>query len=322
MRLASIWNGDEDLPLNSLSEHTIFTPKPQNCYNTTAMGLKKTPYFSIVIPALNEERYLPHLLRDLTKQTFRDYEILVADGGSTDKTRQVAQRFKKVKVLTSPQANVAKQRNLGGKKAQGKYILFIDADTRLPVYFLEGIKYRLSTTEADVFTTWMSQKDVAGPNKVVIAFMNFVTQSSHFLESPSAYGAFLGCRRRVFDQTRSFDPEITFAEDTEFVKRLVKQGYRFRLFKDPRFKFSLRRFETEGTLPMIRKYAKLNLEWLTKGFSRKSQKDYPMVGGTYYATERKQYPQFFLRFDRVIQRLKRLRNKKTLQKFVENFFLE
>lgn len=286
------------------------------------MSLKKTPYFSIVIPALNEEEYLPHLLRDLARQTFYNYEILVVDGGSSDKTLQVARRFKKVKILTSPQANVAKQRNFGAAKAQGKYLLFIDADTRLPVYFLEGIKYRLSITPADIFTTWMSQKDVAGPNKVVIAFMNFIAQSSHFLENPSAYGAFLGCRRAAFNQSKGFNPEITFAEDTEFVKRLVNQGYRFRLFKDPRFKFSLRRFEKEGTLPMIRKYAKLNLEWLANGFPRKPQKDYPMVGGTYYATERKQYPQFFLRLDRMIQRLKRLRNKKTLQRFVENFFLE
>lgn len=286
------------------------------------MSLSKNPFFSVVIPTLNEERYLPKLLRDLSRQTFRAYEVVVVDGSSHDKTCLVAQRFKKVRVLISPQANVSRQRNLGGGNAQGKYILFMDADTRLPTYFLEGIKYRLSITPADVFTTWMSQKDVAGPNKAMVAFINFITQSSYFLESPSAFGAFIGCRRRVFEQSQGFDPEITFAEDTEFVKRLVNQGYRFRLFKDPRFQFSLRRFETEGTLPMIRKYAKLNLEWLANGFPKTQQKDYPMLGGTYYETGKKQYPQFFLRLDKVITGLKRLRNKQALQRFIENFFSE
>jgi glycosyltransferase involved in cell wall biosynthesis len=286
------------------------------------MAPKKVPFFSVVIPTLNEERYLPKLLRDLSRQTFRAYEVLVVDGGSSDKTRQVAQRFKKVRVLTSPYANVGRQRNLGGRNAQGRYILFMDADTRLPTYFLEGIKYRLSTTKADAFTTWMSQKDVAGPNKAVVAFMNFITQSSYFLENPSAFGAFIGCRRSVFEQSKGFDPEITFAEDTEFVKRLVSQGYRFRLFKDPRFKYSLRRFEKEGTLPMIRKYAKLDLEWLANGFPKQKQKDYPMIGGTYYQTGQKQYSQFFSRLDKVLAGLRRLRNKRTLQRFIENFFLD
>ena len=286
------------------------------------MNSKKIPFFSIVIPVLNEEKYLPNLLRDLSRQAFDDFEVLVVDGDSQDKTRQVAKRFQKVEVIANPQANVSQQRNLGARKARGKYILFMDADTRLPDYFLEGIKYRLSINPVDIFTTWMSQKDVAGPNKVIIAFMNFATQSSNFLENPTAYGAFIGCKRSVFNQSAGFDPEITFAEDTEFVQRLVKEGYRFTVFKDPRFKFSLRRFEREGTLPMIRKYAKLNIEWLTSGFPKKSSRDYPMDGGAYYDREKKQYSQFFQRLDKVIKKIKRLRDKKTLQKFIEDFFLE
>jgi len=44
------------------------------------------PFFSIIIPALNEEKYLPHLLDDLTKQTFRDFEVILVDGNSSDAT--------------------------------------------------------------------------------------------------------------------------------------------------------------------------------------------------------------------------------------------
>ena len=48
---------------------------------------------SIIIPAYNEERYLPKLLNCIKKQTYRDYEVIVADANSKDKTRQIAKKF-------------------------------------------------------------------------------------------------------------------------------------------------------------------------------------------------------------------------------------
>ena len=53
------------------------------------------PFFSIVIPTLNEEDYLPNLLGDLTKQTKKDFEVIIADGYSKDETKQVVKAFKK-----------------------------------------------------------------------------------------------------------------------------------------------------------------------------------------------------------------------------------
>ena len=56
--------------------------------------LMKKPFFSIIIPTLNEEKYLPHLLADLAKQTFQDFEVIVIDGQSTDQTVPKTKLFK------------------------------------------------------------------------------------------------------------------------------------------------------------------------------------------------------------------------------------
>jgi glycosyltransferase involved in cell wall biosynthesis len=74
---------------------------------------------SIVIPALNEEHFLPHLLTSLTKQTKSDFEVIVVDGSSTDRTVEVARSFgtklPKLEVIVSQKASLPLQRNLGAR---------------------------------------------------------------------------------------------------------------------------------------------------------------------------------------------------------------
>ena len=103
------------------------------------------PYFSIIIPTLNEEKYLPLLLKDLSNQTFQEFEVIVVDGKSEDQTVNKAQTFtklvKRLTIITSVR-NVSTQRNAGAKIAIGKQLLFNDADNRLPKLFLEGLYYQ------------------------------------------------------------------------------------------------------------------------------------------------------------------------------------
>ncbi|OGD62967.1 hypothetical protein A2160_04350 [Candidatus Beckwithbacteria bacterium RBG_13_42_9] len=280
------------------------------------------PFFSIIIPTLNEEAYLPLLLADLKKQTFHEWEAFVVDAQSKDRTVSLTKRFKQIKVIAGSVANVAQQRNLGAQEASGKYLIFTDADSRLPHYFLEGIKYRLSVTKADIFATWINHDLVQGADRVVVTFFNLILESGRFLDTPAATGAMLGCRRSLFNQLGGFDPTITFAEDSEFVQRAVKAGYHFELFKDPRFSYSLRRFKQEGTLPMLRKYAKLNLEWIINGFPRQPKIEYPMLGGSYYQCQKKTSPHFLGRLEGVLQKAKKLKNKQVLKRFIESLFLD
>ena len=81
---------------------------------------------SIIIPALNEENYLPLLLESIKKQDFKDYEIIVADAGPKDKTVQIAKNYG---CKIAPGGLPAKGRNQGAKIAQGDLLLFITADT-------------------------------------------------------------------------------------------------------------------------------------------------------------------------------------------------
>src|SRR5687767_1303804 len=86
---------------------------------------------SIVIPAYNEEKYLPQTLEALQTalRSIVDQEIIVVDNASTDATREIAAGFAGVKVVDEPERNIGAARNAGARASTGEAIVFLDADT-------------------------------------------------------------------------------------------------------------------------------------------------------------------------------------------------
>lgn len=245
--------------------------------------MKNKPFFSIIIPCLNEEKNLPLLLEDYSNQTIQDFEIIVVDGHSNDKTVEKAQSFESIlpslKIVTSDIRNVSHQRNLGAKNASGEYLLFNDADNRIPKTFLEGLRYKLHLHFTDTFTTYILPDTKEASDRAIADYLNILLEAGKLLNTPHALGSMIGCHRTIFDKIGGFDPNVGFAEDTEFVRRACKKGFTFYLFREPRYVYSLRRFRKIGKLKLIQKYAILNLKFITN-LKVDQKKEYPM-GGNY-----------------------------------------
>ena len=86
------------------------------------------PLISIVIPAYNAGKYLAETLESVRSQTFSDYEIIVIDDGSTDRTVEIASSYDGVVLLTQNNRGAAAARNAGVRAARGAYVAFLDAD--------------------------------------------------------------------------------------------------------------------------------------------------------------------------------------------------
>ncbi len=260
----------------------------------------KEPFFSVIIPCLNEEKSLPLLLKDLANQTLQDFEVIVVDGQSKDKTVAKAKELQKdlpsLTILSSRIRNVSVQRNMGGEAAKGTYLLFNDADNRLPKHFLEGVKYRLGVNPTDMFTTWCLPDSKKNSDKAIANYLNLLTETGLLIGNPGALGAMIGCLRRHFGKIGGFNPEVGFAEDTDFIRRGYKKGYTFTIIHDPRYVYSLRRFRKVGTLKLLQKYAVLNLKYITNQ-KVDQKKEYPM-GGEYLDTA-KATPEFFQKLQSI-----------------------
>jgi glycosyltransferase involved in cell wall biosynthesis len=87
------------------------------------------PKVSVIIPAFNSEKYIAEAIESVLAQTYRGYEIIVVDDGSTDNTLQLLKQYdSRVKVLTKPNGGPASARNLAIKNSNGEYLAFLDSD--------------------------------------------------------------------------------------------------------------------------------------------------------------------------------------------------
>lgn len=116
---------------------------------------KKTPFFSIIIPIYNVEKYLKQCIESVLKQDFLDIEIILVDDGSPDSCPRICDEFlekdNRVKVIHKKNGGLSDARNKGLEKAVGEYILFLDSDDYyLDNSFLSKIKQKLENEEFDI----------------------------------------------------------------------------------------------------------------------------------------------------------------------------
>lgn len=249
----------------------------------------KNPFFSVVIPTLNEEKFLPKLLSDLSKQTNTDFEVIHVDGNSEDKTVELAKKFEtelQLTQLSTTVRNVSTQRNMGIDAAQGTWIIFMDADNRIKPSFLDGIKYRLAENpDTDIFTTWLSIDKEKKLNQPIERAMNYWLELGRLSGKEWAFGALIGTRKKILRKKFYFDAKQKVAEDGFFIKNLVTAGHTFKVFRDPRYTYSVRRLDAEGTINYARKGALVSLNYIQgKDFSEKDF-GYKMEGGAAYSSE-------------------------------------
>lgn len=88
------------------------------------------PFFSVIIPLFNKEKHIKRTLESVLKQTFKDFEIIIIDDGSSDNSYEIVQSISDDRIILVKQKNkgVSQARNNGIRKAKGKYITFLDAD--------------------------------------------------------------------------------------------------------------------------------------------------------------------------------------------------
>lgn len=243
--------------------------------------------FSIIIPTLNEERYLPNLLSDLDHQATREFEVIIVDAQSTDKTKEKTEEYSKkipIQCITSSKKNVSFQRNFGAKSAHGEYYIFLDADVRLTKDFLTQIKLATQKKHNGIFLPYMLPEDTSQKTKVMISFVNTLIRMSQTYGKPLAPGGNLIVRSDIFRKVGGFSEDVFISEDHDFVRRAYKSGYKAKIIRHARLYISMRRNKAEGDTTLIYKYIIAFLMYtMTPGNSalRKKIFDYEMGGHRY-----------------------------------------
>jgi glycosyltransferase involved in cell wall biosynthesis len=224
---------------------------------------------SIIVPTLNEEYYVASLLSDIAKQTREADEIIAVDGRSKDGTVSVVEGFPDVDLLIgSPPA--ASQRNLGGWKATGDVLVFLDADVRLPKTFLEGFLEEFERRHLDIACPlYMPYRSTPTIYAVHVFFNAVFVVFQKVL--PSGGGACIAVKRGVFQRSRGFDPDLKF-DDLDLIRRLSRER-RFGIVNRQVF-VSDRRYKEYGVLRMFLRYLLLSFLFAIGRFDWANYIDY------------------------------------------------
>ena len=244
--------------------------------------------FSIVIPALNEERYLPNLLNSLTKQTRTDYEVVVVDGSSNDNTAALARSFggslPKLQVCVSPKARLPLQRNLGARASAGEWLAFVDADSILLPYFIERLDCFIAERNPKLFTAWFRPDSEAPGDALFTLLTNLYVEGSIIFHRPIAPGPLTVVRRDVFELVGGYNEALTFGEDYDLTRRIAARGIAPQILRETLSVLSPRRVRKEGTFRFMRFYAKASLRVLLTRRNPDKAPSY-MMGGQHYETD-------------------------------------
>lgn len=246
------------------------------------------PFFSIIIPVLNEEKYISKLLTDLVNQTFQDFEVIIVDGKSDDQTIKVANIFQKqlpsLRIITSPRRHVCTQRNLGAKNAEADILVFSDADNRYPTYFFQGIKYRWESEKVNILSPLLEPDDKSPRNNTIAVALNLFLDLQMSIKPHFLLESCVIIDKNCFMEVGGFDEQTNYGEGIVFMDKAAELGYLAKIVKDPTYTFSFRRFKKYGTAKIVSNTIRLQLSdllGLDKGKVNLS-KLYPMLGGNSY----------------------------------------
>jgi glycosyltransferase involved in cell wall biosynthesis len=223
-------------------------------FSKTKMACQVSRQLSIIVPTLNEEKHLPFLLESIKRQSFGDYEVIVADAGSEDKTLEIARKYN-CKIVKG--GLPAEGRNSGAKIAEKELLLFLDAEAVLPENFLN--KTLLEFRKRKLGIAGCGLQPITKNKTYGIMQDILYNWPARLLEGVFPYDSnFILVEKEIHKQIGGFDEGITLGEDHAYARKAAKIT-RFGFLKSSKLTISPRRFQNEGWLTIGAKYYFCNL---------------------------------------------------------------
>lgn len=191
-----------------------------------------TPLISILIPVYNAESYLPTCLESIVNQTYSNLQVVVVDDGSKDASLKVAQeyanKFPYIKVYHQENAGVAVARNALLARAEGEYVLFVDADDWIEKDMIAFLQNKANEYKADIVTCGMVINDGAvGHAASVVELWEQDRAVKEFLRHVSFNGSL--CNKLIKTSllhNLKFHCGISYGEDALFVWYVLQRAKR------------------------------------------------------------------------------------------------
>ncbi|MBC7642314.1 MAG: glycosyltransferase [Flavobacterium sp.] len=199
------------------------------------------PFFTVIIPLFNKEKFIEATLKSVLNQSFQDFEILIIDDCSTDNSLEIVKNSEKVKINIIQHAvnqGLSASRNTGINNSKANFLVFLDADDLMKVNYLEKVKSLIDNfPEAGIFAT--NYEEVYHENHFVnpsLGLSNFEKDGivedffEVSLQQPIYCQSSLCVRKSVFNTIGLYNTKINYSEDVDFN---IRANYHFQLAYSP-----------------------------------------------------------------------------------------
>jgi len=209
----------------------------------------KNPKISIIVPARNEEEMIGNALETLQNQSYENFEIIVSNDGSTDKTRKIVEgmikKDKRIRILNRHEGHSAAfARNRGAEVANGEILVFLDADTYVNRDFLKSVAKKYGKADAFITINFPVRKKII--SRILAGFVGPSKKIN--LEDGKIYNKyncenagtmFFVITRKAYLKIKGYDETIFYYEDEEFANRFYSEGFKSIFVKNSKQYFEL-----------------------------------------------------------------------------------
>lgn len=227
---------------------------------------------SILIPAYNEERHIERVIASaraaLEAVKEASYEVIVCDNNSSDATAELALGAGAA-VVFEAHNQIARARNTAARAAGGEWLIFIDADSELPVDLLQATLRRIRSGRVGAGGALIEfdRAELDWHVRFGVWFWNLLSRAMQW-----AAGSYIFCRREAWEETGGFDEEWYAAEEIAFTRRLKhwcrERDRRFTIVTEARVRTSARKIDSYTFSQMIRLLVGLSLPGALKDRER------------------------------------------------------
>tara|TARA_Y100000034_G_C6899591_1_gene415565 strand:+ start:2428 stop:3366 length:939 start_codon:yes stop_codon:yes gene_type:complete len=209
----------------------------------------KKPKISVIIPARNEEEMIGNVLKTLQNQSYKNFEIVVSNDGSTDNTKKIVEKIikedKRIRILNRVEGHSAAfARNRGAEVSKGEILVFLDADTYVNRDFLKSVSEKYDKADAFITLNFPDKKKIiskilaglVGPSKKVYISDGKVYDKNNCEEAGTM---FFVITKYAYSKIGGYDESIFYYEDIDFVNKFYSMGFKSIFVKNAKQYFEL-----------------------------------------------------------------------------------
>jgi glycosyltransferase involved in cell wall biosynthesis len=183
------------------------------------------PKVSVIIPAYQSALFLPQSINSVLDQSFKDFELIVVDDGSTDNTRQVLSHYSEfIQVYFQENQGPSSARNRGIQLSQGEYLAFLDADDiALPERLSTQVRFLDENPDVGIVGSCARLTDIADHDLGIMSVptSNIDIRWTSLLLNPFIQSTLMVRRNLLINFQLAYNPKYSFAEDYELWSRVL-----------------------------------------------------------------------------------------------------